>query len=162
MRRALYDPEALAARAVQREEHRQRGKAAKMNALLPKKDAKVSTAGSVVQQVVLAMFSAQQQTPVVLAGPSQGGMSAGDLQLPAGKEPRKAISSAVHSLLARVLQRPPATTQLLDLGAKGGTGGFAVIWSDAGSPKAPWMWVPLEEARAKLHPAGKEAGWRAV
>ena len=75
------------------------------------------------------------------------------------------VSSSVHALLAQVLQRPPAATQLLDLGAKGGTGGFAVIWSDAGVPKAPWMWVPLEEARSKLHPGDQswlEAGWRAV
>ena len=51
MERALLSPEALAARAVQREEYRQRGKAERMGPLLLKKDAKASTAGSAVQQV---------------------------------------------------------------------------------------------------------------
>ena len=75
-----------------------------------------------MQQVVLAMFAAQQQEPVMLDGPSQGGVGAGELQLPVGKEPRKSASSAVHALLARVLQRPPAATQLFDLGVKWGYG----------------------------------------
>ena len=66
---------------------------------------------SFVERPRRVLAQRQQQTPVVMAGPSQGGMGAGELQLPAGKETRKAVSSAVHSLLARVLQRPPATSR---------------------------------------------------
>ena len=109
-----------------------------MGPLLLKKDAKAAAPGLSVQQVVLAVYAAQQQTPVVLVGAAQGGAGTEELQLPSGSEPRKSGSSVVHALLGRVLRRPPAATQLIDLGVKDGTCGFAVVWDDAGQPMPNW------------------------
>ena len=134
MQTVFLNPEVAATRAVQKEECRKRGKAARVGPLLQKRYAKAVSSGAAVRLVVLVAFAAEQQVPMVLVGASQKGGSEPGLQLPVGGEARKSVSSLSHALLTRVLQRPPQVEQLLDLGVKGDTGGFALLWGDTSRP----------------------------